>query len=40
MMVLRKPQEKTAAKNPAISISYFFVKECGIQTGSAKIKEG
>jgi hypothetical protein len=39
MMVLRLPQEKIAAKKPAISISCFFVKRCGMQMGSSLMKE-
>lgn len=40
MIVLRLPQEKIAAKNPAISISCFFLKRCGMEIGSSLMKDG
>ncbi len=40
MIVVRLPQEKTAAKNPAISISCFILKRWGTEMGSVAIKEG
>src|SRR6202035_1484550 len=39
MMLVRLPHEKMAAKSPAISISCFFLKRCGTETGSFTIKE-
>src|SRR5664279_2698344 len=40
IMVVRLPQEKTAANSPAISMSCFLLKRCGTEMGSAGIKEG
>ena len=40
MMVVRFPQEKTAAKNPAISISCCRVTLWGMETGSFSNKGG
>lgn len=40
MIVVRLPHEKMAAKKPAISMSCFLEKECGMHIGSAAIKEG
>ena len=40
MIVVRLPHAKMDAKKPAISMSCFFVKRCGMQTGSAVIKDG
>src|SRR5579871_2838447 len=39
-MVVRLPQEKIAAKKPAISMSCFWLYRCGTLTGSPGIKEG
>jgi hypothetical protein len=40
MMVVLLPQEKMAAKNPAISMSCFLVNEWGMQIGSDAINKG
>ncbi len=40
MMVVRFPHAKIAAKKPAISMSCFFVKRCGMHTGSSFTNEG
>src|ERR1700759_1956555 len=40
MMVVRLPQEKMAAKKPAISMSCFLLNRCGMLMGSLAIKDG
>src|SRR5450631_1450109 len=40
IIVVRLPHEKTAANNPAISMSCFLLKRCGTEMGSAGMKEG
>jgi hypothetical protein len=40
MMVVLMPHANIAAKNPAISMSCFFWKRCGMETGSEAINDG
>ena len=39
-MVFRCPQARIAAKKPAISMSCFLSKRCGMEIGSNSIKLG